>query len=63
MTGSGKVIDSRIDGVVGIGQGVAGEGVLETDGRGDIAREDLVDLLAMVGVHLEDAADALLPVL
>ena len=48
------------DRVIGIGQRVAGEGVLEADGRGDVARVDLVDLLAVVGVHLEDAADALL---
>ena len=46
--------------VVRIGQGVAGEGVLEADGRGDIAGVDLVDLLAVVGVHLEQAPDALL---
>ena len=46
--------------VVGIGERVAGEGVLEADGRGDVARVDLVDLLAVVGVHLEEAADALL---
>ena len=48
------------DRVVRVGQRVAGEGVLEADGRGDVARVDLVDLLAVVGVHLEDAADALL---
>ena len=47
------------DGVVGVGQGVAGEGVLEADRGGDVAGVDLVDLLAVVGVHLEDAADPL----
>ena len=47
------------DRVVRIGQRVAGEGVLEADGRGDVAGVDLVDLLAVVGVHLEDAADPL----
>ena len=51
------------DGMVRVGQGVAGEGVLEADGRGDVAGVDLVDLLAVVGVHLEDAADALALVL
>ena len=40
-------------------QGVAGEGVLEAHGRRDVTRVDLVDLLAMVRVHLEDAADPL----
>ena len=48
------------DGVLRVGQGVAGEGVLEADGRGDVAGVDLVDLLAVVGVHLDDAPDALL---
>ncbi len=47
-------------GMVRIGQGVTGEGVLEPDRRGDVAGVDLVDLLAVVGVHLEDAPDALL---
>ena len=46
--------------VVGVGQGVAGVGVLEPDRGGDVARVDLLDLLAVVGVHLEDAPDALL---
>ena len=46
--------------MVRVGQRVAGEGVLEADGGGDVARVDLVDLLAVVGVHLEDAADPLL---
>ena len=48
------------DRVVRIGQRVAGEGVLEADGGGDVAGVDLLDLLAVVGVHLEDAPDALL---
>ena len=43
-----------------IGQGVTREGVLEADRGRDVARVDLVDLLAMVGVHLDQAADALL---
>ena len=45
--------------VLGVGERVAREGVLEADGRGDVAGVDLVDLLAVVGVHLEDAADPL----
>ena len=48
------------DAVVGVGQRVAGVGVLEPDRCRDVARVDLVDLLAMVGVHLEDPADPLL---
>ena len=34
--------------------------VAQADGRGDVAGVDLLDLLALVGVHLEQAADALL---
>ena len=41
------------------GQRVARGGLLETDARGDVARVDLVDLLARVRVHHQDAADAL----
>ena len=49
------------DRVLRIGQGVAGEGVLEADDGRDVARVDLVDLLAVVGVHLRGSrADALL---
>ena len=51
------------DGVLGIAQRVAGEGVLEADRGGDVAGVDLVDLLAVVGVHLEHAPDALLAAL
>ena len=42
------------------GQRVAGGRVLQPDRGGDVAGADLVDLLAVVGVHLEDAADPLL---
>src|SRR6185437_11568726 len=41
------------------GQRVAGGRALEADRRGDLARHDLLALFAVVGVHLEDAADAL----
>ncbi len=41
-------------------QGIAGTGVLEADARRDVAGEHGVDVLAAVGVHLQDAADALL---
>ena len=47
------------DRVVRVGEGVPREGVLEPDRGGDVTGEDLVDLLAVVGVHLEDAPDAL----
>ena len=49
--------------VVGVGQRVAGVRLLEPDGRGDIARVDLLDLFAVIRVHLEDATDPLLAIL
>src|SRR6185437_13669442 len=42
---------------------VAGEGVPETDGGGDVAGVDLRDVFAVVGVHLQQATDALPTVL
>ena len=60
MTGSGKTIDSRRIGWSLVAERVAGGGVLEADGGDDVAGEDLLDVLAVVGVHLQEAADALL---
>ena len=51
------------DRVVRVAERVAGGGVLEADRGDDVAREHAVLVLAVVGVHLEDAADALLAVL
>ena len=59
MTGSGKSIDSSTIGVLLVAQRVAGADLLEADGRGDVAGVDLLDLLTLVGVHLQEAADAL----
>ena len=59
ITGSGNVIDSSTIGADSIGERVAGRRLLEADGGGDLARADLVALLAVVRVHLEDAADPL----
>ena len=54
--------DDRLEqhGVVGIAQRVAGGRLLEADGGGDGARADLLQVLAVVRVHLEQPADALL---
>ena len=41
------------------GERIAGRRLLEADERRDLARADLVALLAVVRVHLEDAADTL----
>src|SRR5262245_49923601 len=48
---------------VGIAERVAGRRQLEPDGRGDVAGRDGLDLFLLVGVHPEEAADALLLVL
>ena len=51
------------DRVARIAERVAGGGLLEAEAGDDVARERDVDVLAVVGVHLQDAADALLAVL
>ena len=60
MTGSGNSIDSRMIGLFVVAERVAGARVAQADRRGDVAGVDLLDLLALVGVHLQEAADALL---
>ena len=59
--GEGERLEDDL--VVGVAQGVAGGGLLEADGGHDVAGEHGVEVLAGVGVHLEDAADPLLAVL
>ena len=59
ITGFGKSIDSSTIGCLVGADRVAGDQVLEADGGADIAREDLGDLFALVGVHLQQTADAL----
>ena len=59
MTGSGNLIDSRMIGLRRVAERVAGEGLLQADGGGDVAGADLVHVLAVVGVHQKQAADAL----
>ena len=49
--------------VVGVAQGVAGGGLLEAHGGHDVPGVGGVEVLAGVGVHLEDPADPLLAVL
>ena len=46
-----------------IADGVAGRGELQADRRSDVARVDLLQLGTLVGVHLQDAAEALLFIL
>ena len=59
MTGSGKTMFSRWIGRVGRGERVAGDDLLDADRGGDVAGVDLGDLLALVGVHHQDAPDPL----
>ena len=61
--GLGELQRLEDDRRVGVAQRVAGGGLLEADDGHDVAGEDGVLVLAVVGVHLEDAADALLAVL
>ena len=42
-----------------VAQRVAGARVAQPDGGGDVAGVDLVDVFALVGVHAQEAADAL----
>jgi hypothetical protein len=63
ITGSGNFMASRMIGVLLGAQRITRARVLETDGRGDVARVDLLDLLAPVRVHLQQTADALALVL
>ena len=71
LTGLGLRLDSHADhrlrelhglqddGMLLITQGVAGGGVLQTHHGCDVAGVDRVDILAVVGVHLQDAAHTL----
>ena len=59
MTGSGNSIDSSRIGAVSMASVSPGRRLLEADGGDDLARADLLALLAVVRVHLEQAADAL----
>ena len=48
------------DRLLHVADGLAGNHVLEADHRGDVAGAHFLDFLALVGVHLQQAADALL---
>ncbi len=58
--GLGELHGLQDDGVLLVAEGVAGGGVLQADHGGDVAGVDGLDVLTVVGVHLQDAADALL---
>jgi hypothetical protein len=56
-------MDSRMMGCLLVAEGIAGGRILEAHRRGDIAGVAGLDLLPVIGVHLQDAPDALLVVL
>ena len=60
ITGSGKTIFSSVMIDFRIAQRLAGGDVLQAHAGGDVAGADLLDLFTLVGVHLQDPADALL---
>ena len=45
---------------IGVAKGIAGEGLFEADGGGDVPGIDIGDVLSMVGVHAQEPAEALL---
>ena len=59
ITGSGKVIVSSLIGLSGAASVSPGDDLLDPHAGGDVARVDLLDLFALVGVHHQDAADPL----
>ena len=63
ITGSGNSIFSRITDFLRVAQRVAGAHLLETRKRDDVAGIGLLDVLAIVRVHQQHAADALLAIL
>ena len=63
MTGSGNSMDSRMMGAFSSHRVSPVVVFFRPTGGLDIAGEDLLDILPVVGVHLQDPADALLDVL
>ena len=68
VLGSTRLRDHRLgehhalerDRLLHVADGLAGDDVLQADHGGDVAGADFLDFLALVGVHLQQAADALL---
>ena len=61
--GLGELHGLQNDGMILITQSITSGGVLQTDNSSDITCVAAVDILAVVGVHLQDAAHTLLVVL
>ena len=60
ITGSGKSFVSSTIGILRVAERVAGGRLLQADGGDDVAGVGLLDVLALVRVHPQDAADAFL---
>ena len=58
--GLGEVQRLENHGLLGIAKGLPGADLLETHHGGDVARGDVLDLLALVGVHAQQAPQSLL---
>src|ERR1039457_2000273 len=61
--GLGELHGLEDDDVIALADRVARRDVLQAHGGGDVARPDLLDLLALVRVHLQEPADALVRLL
>ena len=59
----GKLDGFEDDGLVFVAKRVAGVDALQSHARANIARINFVDLFALVGMHLQQAADALARIL
>ena len=57
--GLGELHGLQNDGSLLVAQGVAGGGVLQAHDGGDVAGVDRLDVLPVIGVHLQDAANPL----
>src|SRR5215469_16215008 len=58
--GNGKFNRLQCDGVFGVANGVAGRHILETHHCADVARENFLNVFALVGVHFQQASNALM---
>src|SRR5450756_1847268 len=61
--GLGELYGLEDDDVIALADRVPRRDVLQAHGGGDVARPDLLDLLALVRVHLQEPADALVRLL
>ncbi len=58
--GLGELHGLKDDGVLLVAEGVTGGGILQADNGGDVAGIHGLNILTVIGVHLQNTADALL---